>query len=502
MAVGGVNIYGQLVNAQLERLAATPSSAATQASRVIWDTTEGRAKIDNGSAYRAFLLNDDKLVIGTSGTANTNIRLHRGATSVLQLVRGGDTTNEGTLSTDLAQLSAKVENYTTAGRPSAANAGRLYWDTTLSQLFSDTGAAWHQLLNFNQTEDATPALNDQLVTWDSSASGTKYVQLQTLLSMGLQPGFVFNLGITYSAGTLTVCGADATALSASNPGFVVLQSKANPGRLKLYKVTANQAFIDDAGASEIIGNLFGVTTGIAWAQDVPFFIYAVGNDNEDTIAFMLSRDPRATVSPADSAIGAPDDPVADTETSFFSFDNLDETLYDANPCAAIGAIRMRMSASDDWTVQTLSNADGIGQFHDATEFTYPQGQNGAQSTSHMLPNGGSVPEFTTEAITYWISRSGKCTVLIDYDADAGTDGSGANTVHMTMPYIYRGSQATRFPIYINSAGAGSLISFLVFAAGGISGQLVSEAGSYQFGTFSHGARTIRGQFTYEAFGGG
>lgn len=251
-------------------------------------------------------------------------------------------------------------------------------------------------------------------------------------------GFVRNLGLTYAAGVLTVTGSDGAALSASNPGFVYLQSKANPGRLTKYTITAPQAFIDDAGASEIIGNLFGVTTGIAWGSDCPFYIYAVTNNAETAIAFMLSRDPRASVSPAEAVIGAPDDPVADTETSFFSFDNLDETLYDDNPCLCIGAIRMRMSTSDDWTVQTLTTKDGIGKFHESTYFTFPQNQNGAASGSHLKANGGTQPDFSTEHFLYSIKRNGRVFIDIYYDGDAGTDGSGAVTTFIALPVAARG----------------------------------------------------------------
>lgn len=297
------------------------------------------------------------------------------------------------------------------------------------------------LLEINSTP-AAPAAGYQ-TTWaktdqsiwlkDSSSNDNELTEIASL-----KPGMVKNLGITYSAGTLTIKGSKGTDLSASNPGFVVLQDKTNPGLLKLYRITANQNFIDAAGSSEIVGNTFGTTAAIAWANDCPFFIYAVGNDSQNAIAFMISRDPRATVSPADSAIGAPDDAVADTETSFFSFDNLDETLYDANPCLCIGAIRMVKSASDDWTVQTLTTKDGIGRFHESTKFSMPQNQNGATVGTHLIPNAGTAPDFTTETYSYWIRRDGSLYVQVYYDGDGGPDGAGAVSTNMVLPVTNRG----------------------------------------------------------------
>jgi hypothetical protein len=212
-----------------------------------------------------------------------------------------------------------------------------------------------------------------------------------------------------------------------------LQSKANPGRVIKHSITADQSFIDDAGSSEIIGNLFGATTGVAWANDVPFYLYAVVNDDGSTIQFMISRIPNRTTAPAVADIGAPDDAVADNQYSFFSLDNIDETAYDGNPCACIGSFRMQMSSSDDWTVQTLSTADGIGRFHEETWFTFPAGQNGATSGKYFVDGGGTSPVFSTNEYQYNIAKSGLVTVNTAFTGDGGTDGAGAVSLKMSIP---------------------------------------------------------------------
>ena len=246
----------------------------------------------------------------------------------------------------------------------------------------------------------------------------------------------YNIGISYSSGTgvFTVRGANA-ALSASNPGYITLQSKSTPGELVTITVTADQSFIDDNGASEIIGNLFGVTTGVAWGEDMPFFIYAVLNDAEDTIAFMISRDPSAAVSPAAANIGDPGDPVADAQGDFWSIDTVTEADYESNPCLCIGAFRMRMSASDDWTVQTLSNSDGIGQFHEGTRFLFPTGQNGAASGTYIKSNAGTEPTWSGGGWSYDIDKTG--TVRYKFIGITGVAGVGAQTLEPVLPYKAR-----------------------------------------------------------------
>lgn len=317
----------------------------------------------------------------------------------------------------------------------------------------------------------------------------------------MQGVYYENIGISYSAGTFTVNSADGTSFSASNPGIVVLPSKATPGAFTKYSITADQSFIDDAGASEIIGNLFSLPTGVAFSNDIPFFIYAVTNDDEDTIQFMITRVPHATSSPAVASIGAPDDPVADTQGAFFSFDNIDETLYDTNPCACIGSFRMRMSASDDWTVQTLNNSDGIGQFQENVTFNLTATNFGTGSSTLILPNGGTSPTFTTIAFEYFVSKNGQVDCLWSLNGDAGTAGAGAVSSFIAIPYISLGSQS---PFCGNSrvlyAGSTYNNSFVRVAASNnyASFMSVSSGSNITNSLFTAGGnRDVTGSCTYK-----
>lgn len=409
----------------------------------------------------------------------------------------GSTTTIGNSGSDSIVFTARVGS---DFDPSAGNTYQL-GDSTLT---------WIALYLDNDTTDGGAVYFDASSTKfiKSSADGarldldgfTSYVLDGNIIGGALYHGWTSNLGITYSSSTLSVSGATA-ALSSTNPGYVCLQSKATPGRLQVYKITADQGFVDDGGSSEITGNLFGATTGIAWASDVPFFIYAVANDSENAIAFMISRDPRASVSPAAANIGAPDDPVADAESDFFSFDSLDETVYDANPCCAIGAVRMQMSSSDDWTVQTLSNKDGIGKFHESTKFTFPKGHYGASNTNtHLKDNSGSAPDFTTEDYYYYIRRDGSVRIEVYYNGDAGSDGSGSVTTLLSVPYLLDTSVQVFGEIASTLAsawgGGGRFHHIQVSANNSLS--FVDESGNpMQNVDFGNGSRYLRFHLTYQ-----
>jgi hypothetical protein len=278
------------------------------------------------------------------------------------------------------------------------------------------------------TDSGVCHFNNTLFSVDSNG----YVGL-TSAALPSMPG-VTNLGINYNAGTFTVTSADGTALSSSNVAKVTLQSKSSPGYLVTVDVTADQDFIDDAGSSQIINNLFGLTTGVAWAQDIPFFLYAVLNDSENAIQFMISRSPANTTSPAAANIGAPDDAVADAQRDFWSLENITETEWDQNPCLCVGSFRMQMSSSDDWTVQTLSNADGIGQFHEQTLFVMPEGVQGAASGTFFLADGTDTePEFASNNMRYTILKSGMVRYQFD-GQNADVVGTGTADLQPVLPY--------------------------------------------------------------------
>ena len=133
-------ILGELQDACLEHLSSDPGSSVS--GRIYTNTTEARIKTDDGTNKRALLRNDLKAVIGNSGTDSENIRLHRGAAGVIQLLEGDDATAEGSLSSSINQLSARLENYLEAGKPAAGNAGRSIYITDEQRINVDNGTTW------------------------------------------------------------------------------------------------------------------------------------------------------------------------------------------------------------------------------------------------------------------------------------------------------------------------------------------------------------------------
>lgn len=156
-----VKVYSQLIGASLENKASDYGSASV-IGRIWWNTATNQIKFSDGTSITNVLLNNTKCIFGTNATANNNIRFHRGASGVLQFVQGGDTTAEGTLSTSLNQISAKLENYVDASKPAFGNAGRLIWVSDVGALKVDTGTAWTTLAS-STAADRLLAMYDAVV---------------------------------------------------------------------------------------------------------------------------------------------------------------------------------------------------------------------------------------------------------------------------------------------------------------------------------------------------
>lgn len=325
--------------------------------------------------------------------------------------------------------------------------------------------------------------------------------LNGILSTGIYSLMSNNIGVGLSAGTFSVQGANGLALSEANPGFVTMPSKAAPGKMLSFTFTANQSFIDDNGASNIIGNLFGLPTGEAYTEDIPFYLYLVQDDAATSPKFACSRIPNRTTSPAAANIGCPGTATADTQGSMFIFSSVTIANYEQNPCICLGSFRMRMSALNDWTVQVLGNSDGVGLFNDSTVFNMPLGVFGAAAGTFLKDNAGTAPIFTTNSFTYTMDKAGRILGSYFMAGDGGADGAGAVITAMATPFIPKEAQvvANQACTLIYSNGGGLSI-------GGSSYDTTIASGSFRFNTaalvniqnsdFTSGTRQIDGKLDF------
>lgn len=263
-------IYGPLERAQLEVKTTDYSAAIT--GTIWWDSSTFQVKTCDGTNVRALLRNDSKAIIGNSGTSSQNIRFHRGAAGVLQLVSGADATSEGSLSTSLNQISAKLENYTDAGKPAAGNAGRLIWITDLTVLKYDTGSTWVAI-----APGTTSAIYDAIVgssaqvtagtathsTWASAIAAVSAGDTIKILegswtenvTVSKQLNIIGNGYGSYLDGTLTFnSSSDRSKLEAIRmSGDLTLDSGADLISVSDVWFAANKTFVDNGTGNVLSG---------------------------------------------------------------------------------------------------------------------------------------------------------------------------------------------------------------------------------------------------------
>lgn len=346
-------------------------------------------------------------------TANDGL-LVTGNTGIPSILAGPGTTGQF-----LQSNAAAAPSFSSASMPSSATQGDM--------LYASATNVWSQL-----AKSTTPGSTLQNI-------GASNAPAWAPSSGGSGIGFK-NVGFTYGSSTFSVKAQDGTALSATNPALVTFQSSTTPGVLKTIAVTANQGFIDSTGASQIIGNLFGTTAAVAWAQDMPFFVYAVLNSAagspETACTFMISRTPYSVLSPAAGNIATLGGANADSQADFFALSAITAADYASSPCVWIGSFRMRKNGSDDWAVQALSKQDGPGVYSETNlgaGWLFPLGQNGADA-SNWFSGTATVPIITVagSAYIYTLYRNGRVNIQLN-GLSLATNGTGAGQLKLNLP---------------------------------------------------------------------
>jgi len=344
-----------------------------------------------------------------------------------------------------------------------------------------------------------------IVAYSSTGSAFTSYNLEITVNIYgdvVTPDRIFKSTLVSGVFTIDVIGAVTVIAPSATAGTNV--------ELNLKGLT--YTFTDDSGSSDLTNLGFGIVETVHWAEDMPFFIYLVNEDDTAANAGMfISRDPTLGVTPAANYIHDTDAAAAnDTQDSIFGM-WADDAGKAAKPVILIGVIRMQWSTtSDDWTVQTLGNNDGIGQDRlaktFATTWTMADSQNGANvvTDNYIKSAAGTTPVWATPAntiYTYELSADGKCTIwFTTIVAGNATNGDGANNISLSLPYIAVRGGLTAGVIIGTIATTPNSSLVLVLTAGSEVGLLATEANSaVNANEFSDAGDDLRAELTYKAF---
>lgn len=473
----------------------------------VWQLLEGSASgvipVDNGGTGRN-TLTDHAIIIG-SGTSPVDFVGPGASGTVLQ---GGGGSADPAFSTATYPsvatsagtfLRADGTNWlaSTATLPNTAAQGDL--------LYASAADTWISL-----AKSSTPG---QVLTNNGTSNGPAWAPADGGTATGWS-----NLGISLSAGVLSIVSESGAVISSSNPALIKIQSKATPGVIKSIALTAAPVGLT---ASELTSATFGTTAATAWAPAMPFFIYAVINSAETAISFFCSRNPCAVNSPATVYKASTVASVTD-KSAFFGFDSAATSAdYASSPCVRVGSFRMVKSAGDAWTIQTLGSGnggvgDGIGNYGENTYWVFPTGQNGANAGGYFSNADASDPAIvlSTGGYTYQLGNDGSCDIFMSFTTT--DDGSGAVDLRYHVPYDTNAeanisSPPGYFRFTTTSGGVQNIFMALRnnvssgdpawYTLARISdGTFLTGADFVATGTPVTGISNISADFTYQAFG--
>ncbi len=328
----------------------------------------------------------------------------------------------------------------------------------------------------------------------------------------LKPG-VYNIGCSLNAGVFKLTQANGNDFGINNDerGYVVIPSIIQGRYVKLDVTSASHAFEDATASSDLIGENFGTSSGIAWGSVRPFMIYAVNaDDTSANLKFAISPKPNFYNSPTGSSIAyhhAPMSAHSDNGMFFLTATNVTAT-HAIKPSIRIGCFRMSKNSSDNWTIATLATSDGINNFgcFELVDqgYGFPLNQMGAEADTHGFSNGlGTAPVFLTENYRYIIDINGRCRVFIAFDGDGGIDGTGASEYFVTLPYAEVSGLSAPYGICrINNTvlGDSTALAYVVLNTAGFQlRSLTAPTASYPCSNFGNGARSLITSFEFKAF---
>lgn len=245
-----MRVNGELFWAQLENLTATPGTLSE--GRVWYRTDTDQAFVTDGTLAKNILLNDQKLIVGTNGTAATNARLYRSGTGWLSLVTADDTTSEGSVSNAMARLSAFTSN-------------------RVSKAFADTP---YTLLRTDTHVDVDTSGGAVTVTVPAAAAGNNGQAVWVRKTTSDFNAVTLATGVSTTLNTIN----EAVQIQSNGSAWVIIQRYApsiptsyTPTVGACGTVTVNECKYTRLGATILVeANITcGIVTGSAFTFSVP-----------------------------------------------------------------------------------------------------------------------------------------------------------------------------------------------------------------------------------------
>jgi hypothetical protein len=138
-------------------------------------------------------------------------------------------------------------------------------------------------------------------------------------------------------------------------------------------------------------------------------------------------------------------------------------------------------ASNDWTVQTLDDRDGIGRFNFGTFWQMPSGVNGSATGDYFQNTTGTKPIYTNSYVGYSLARNGVVQMNHEHNIST-TAGTSTGIFRPTWPVAPLSGAASDAVIafYQNPTGTVSICNAVQNGGSTFCTNIIANAQSAQF----------------------
>jgi len=310
--------------------------------------------------------------------------------------------------------------------------------------------------------------------------------------MSIDPQSLARLSFTVDAGAKTL------DIGVKAPFKMWLPDPSAAGSFVHKTITAPATINGDGHASENFNTgEVGQTLGRDWLSDYPITWYITILDG--VTYWVCSRNPCMTQMPAAAGyigdFSAEPATATTLQTNVFIAASVTVADFVDLPVWPIGTMPVqRAAASQIPTLQALTaGQDGAGLWNEATKWTMPAAQNGADTGKYFLKNGGdTAPAFTSNIRDYRVRRDGSVTERAIFGT--ATAGSGATAAKLALSHTSTGSSYGDMGYVLETAT--NVMSTLEIVGAALFAYMISGAASATSDTQLAGTHL---SITYQAF---
>lgn len=251
------------------------------------------------------------------------------------------------------------------------------------------------------------------------------------------PGAIQNVSMTYDSitGTFTVGPTSVGTMTLNFPSNIDQNTVVTVSTASTYSFTDSTT----GGGNDISAALYGFTLADVQSSPYPFFLYAVLDNNNANLRFLVSALPgRTNTNSFEIDSITQGSANVNTWAKYFGFGAIaDPTSYADCNLVYIGCFQMQLGATG-FIVKPLGISgqngfgdEGVGKSYQNTQFLFSPGTIGSAANSCFVASG-TAPTIVDGTGLYWYFNDNQ-DIVVDYRMTIDASGTGVTAIGVVLP---------------------------------------------------------------------